>query len=428
MAGKRKSPRLRFTGRYYVVNIYTPDGRRTMISFGPADERSEAEIYAAFGKWLPLFQRQPHKVLSFGNPYEAVERMMNPADRVTAGELSRRYLRFAEENVRPVRSNKEHPDLRFVIRAREFLKPYHNWPVANFGPDELRAVQDALVKHRYVHGRKRKSYTRRGINDTLGCIRKIWMWGMGRQLVTAEQIQGLKEVRALRMGDAGAPDKAKRPRVTEEEFKKVVGAVNPVVGDMLRLVWHTAMRPQEVCSMRPSDIVRGDSDCWVYVPGRESTPVGDHKTTRFERVRVIPLTAVCQGILGSRVRDFGSKEHIFSPAEAVREFLNRRAERRKTPLSCGNSPGTNRKEHPMIRPGDCYSHSALRIACKRGCARAGVGVFVPYDLRRTAATRIRSRLGKEAARVLLGHVSGDTTDVYLLEEVQEAVKVAKLLA
>jgi len=40
----------------------------------------------------------------------------------------------------------------------------------------------------------------------------------------------------------------------------------------------------------------------------------------------------------------------------------------------------------------------------------------------------RDGLGKEAAKVLLGHAETDTTDIYLLEEVQEAIKVAKLLA
>ena len=37
-------------------------------------------------------------------------------------------------------------------------------------------------------------------------------------------------------------------------------------------------------------------------------------------------------------------------------------------------------------------------------------------------------VGKEAAEVLLGHAKTDTTDIYLLEEVQEAIKVAKMLA
>ena len=81
----------------------------------------------------------------------------------------------------------------------------------------------------------------------------------------------------------------------------------------------------------------------------------------------------------------------------------------------------------MIEASERYDHHALRNACKRGCIRAGVEVFVPYDLRRTKATGTRSILGKEAAKVLLGHAKTDTTDIYLLEEVQEAVKVAKLL-
>ena len=81
----------------------------------------------------------------------------------------------------------------------------------------------------------------------------------------------------------------------------------------------------------------------------------------------------------------------------------------------------------MIKPGDKYGHHSLRNACKRGCIRAGVEVFVPYDLRRTTATGTRSMLGKEAAKVLLGHTKTDTTDIYLLEEVQETMKVATLL-
>ncbi len=82
----------------------------------------------------------------------------------------------------------------------------------------------------------------------------------------------------------------------------------------------------------------------------------------------------------------------------------------------------------MIKPGMKYDHNSLCRACKRGCERAGVEVFVPYDLRRTMATSARATLGKEAAKVLLGFTKTDTTDIYLLEEIQEAMKIAKLLA
>jgi len=149
---------------------------------------------------------------------------------------------------------------------------------------------------------------------------------------------------------------------------------------------------------------------------------------RFNRVRVIPLVGTCQDILNTWINDFDAKEYIFRPAEAVQELIQQKSEQRKTPMSCGNKPGSNKKEHTMIRPGEKYDHNTLRRACQRACKRAGVETFTPYDLRRSLATRARASLGKEAAKALLGHTSTTTTDIYLLDEVQEAMKVASELA
>lgn len=429
MARTRKTPKLRICReKYFCTDVYLPNGKRTTVGFGTTDDRTEGEIYAAFGKWLDLFTQQPQKVLSFKNPYDAIEQIINPSQVITVGQLVDKYLAYADKSTRPTRSDKEHPDLYFIKRVQEFLKPYHSWPVSDFGPDELLDVQNVLIKYEYVHGKRIKRYTRGGVNTVIKWIRRTWKWGMGRQLITPEQVQGLEEVRPLKMGDTESPDNHKRVRVTEKEFQKVVNEVSSVVGDMLQLIWYTAMRPYEVCDMRPFDILCDDPDCWLYIPGRDQTPVGKHKTTRFERVKVIPLTQECQEILSSRISNFKSKEYIFSPKEAMQEFLEKKSTNRKTPLDYGNKPGTNRKKHPMIAPSEKYDHHALRNACKRGCVRAGVELFVPYDLRRTKATGTRAILGKEAAKVLLGHTKTDTTDIYLLEEVQEAMKVAKLLA
>ena len=308
------------------------------------------------------------------------------------------------------------------------MKPYQSWSVEGFGPDELHNVQKALLQHEYVHGKKKKKYTRRGINDVTKWIKRIWKWGVGRQFVRIERLHALDEVKSLRIGESEAADNHKRKRIIEEEFEKVLAKVNPVVADMLKLIWLTAMRPYEVCEMRPFDILRDDPKCWLYIPGRDRSPVGRHKTMRFERVKVIPLTAEAQKILKSRIKDFESKEYIFSPIEAIEIVLKNKSLKRKTPLNLGNRPGTNQKEHPMIRPRNQYDHNSLCRACIRACEKAGVEKFVPYDLRRTMATGTRSILGKEAAKVLLGHTKTDTTDIYLLEEVQEAIKVAKLLA
>jgi integrase len=283
-----------------------------------------------------------------------------------------------------------------------------------------------MKNYRYQRGKQKVRYTRRGINDNLKQIHAIWGWGVGREVVTHAQAKRLEEVKSLRLGHGF--EVPKRPKITSHEFEKVTANVTTVVADMLRMIWYTAMRPGEVCKMRPFDILRDDPECWIYVPGRDKSSVGEHKTTRFGRMRIVPLTAKSQEILNRRITDFRSKNYIFRPVEAIEEMYKKRAANRLTPLSCGNRQGTNRKKDPMIKPGERYTTNALRIACRRGCVRASVEPFKPYDLRRSVATGTRSILGKEAAKVLLGHVKTDTTDIYLLEEVQEAMKVAKLLA
>ena len=114
---------------------------------------------------------------------------------------------------------------------------------------------------------------------------------------------------------------------------------------------------------------------------------------------MIPLTKESQNILKPRLKGLKSDKYVFKPTEATK-IINKK-----------------------IR--DRYDHNSFCRAVKRGCKRAKVDVFVPYDLRRTTATGARSVLGKEAAKVLLGHTKTDTTDIYLLDEVQEAMKIGK---
>ena len=418
MAGIRKPPQLRFDGRYYIANFYKPDGKRPTISFGPPVDRSVGEIYTAFGKWIELYHQFPHKVLAYRSPYDAVKNLVNPENITTVGQLLTQFLWWAQKN----------QDLDMgarTERVKKFLKIYEDWPIRDFGVDELQNVQLAMQQYIYKRGKKLIPYTRQGINHNLKHIRRIWNWGIGRGYVTQAQAKNLEELRQVSFGQA--PENHKRLKVTQEEFQKVLENVNSVVADMLQLIWFTAMRPGEVCKMRPCDILCDDPECWLYIPGRDISPVGEHKTMRFGRTKVIPLTTKSQSVLQKRISDFNSKEYIFKPIDAINEMFEERAKKRQTPPHYGNSPGTNKKEHPMIRPGDKYTVSALRIACRRGCERAGVEPFKPYDLRRSTATGIRSVLDKEAAKLILGHTKTDTTDIYLLEEVHEAMKVAKLL-
>jgi len=430
MGRKRKPPRLREKQGCFVTDVYRPDGIRTTISFGPVGERTEGQIYSAFGNWLDLFNQHPHKVLSFESPYEAIAKMVNPATIVSVGDLLDKYVEWAEGYLTPMRDGRSSPDLIRVKRLARFMEPYRGWPVGDFGPDELKAVQDSMVSHRYFrrnHEKEPVAYTRTGINQVVNQVYRVWEWGIGREITTEAQKHRLKEVRPLRSGRSIAKDKPKRAAVTEAEFRSVTQHLTTVAADMLRLIWLTAMRPGEVCRMRPFDVVRDDPECWLYIPGRDAGSVGDHKTAYRQRLRVVPLGGRARAIVAGRIKDAESKNPLFSPAEALDEVRQQRLARRRTPMHQGNRAGSNRREHPMITPGEQYNVNSFYHAVKRACKRANITPFTPYDVRRTAATRVRASLGKDDAKMLLGHVSSDTTDFYLLEEVKESIKVAKRL-
>jgi integrase len=413
VAGKRKTPKLRIDGVYYNVKVYDSHGKRRQISFGHVDDRIETKVNVAFAKWLELYAEDPEKALSYKNPYQAVDEFLNTKTVITVKEFLDYYLSRAERDLRKTREGKNNPDLTKIARAVKFMRPYYSRSVESFGPDELKKIQNALVKYKYKasdKSKKKKLYTRRTINDTINYIHTIWNWGLGRGIVNFNHVRALKEVKSLTMGQ-NLHENNKRSPVSEEEFQKVVKVVNSTVGDMLRLIWYTAMLPYEVCEMRPIDIIADDSDCWLYIPGRDKTPIGYHKTTRFGRVKVIPLTKKCQEILKPRIQGLSSRDYIFRPENTMIEVRRKRSENRKTPLHRGNRSGTNRSTHPICKPGKKYNHNTLCRACKRSCKRAKVKDFTPYDLRRTMATGTREILGKEAATLLLGHAKSDTTIV-----------------
>jgi integrase len=429
MGRRRKPPTLREKNGCLVTDIYKPDGKRTTVSFGSTDDRSRGKIHAAFGQWLELYEKLPHRVLSYDSPYKAIDDILNPAAIVRVGEFYDKYLAWLAEATPHLRNEREAPDVVRTRRLGRFLDPFRSWPVKEFGPEQLLAVRQSLIDYRYGSGNQQgeetrgNRYHRPEINRVINQLHRMWGWGVGREITTEAQCRRLKEVKPLRAGRSDSPEPIKRPRVTQEEFDRVLEHTNPVVGDMLRLLWLTGMRPGEVCRMRPVDILHDDEACWLYIPGRDKGPVGDHKTAHRQRVRAIPLAGDARRIVAARVEDFDSLDPVFSPAEAVEAYMKKKFPTDKVADRTGQAP-----THPMIKPGKMYAGSSLNNAVKRACKQAGVDKFTPYDLRRSAATRIRATLSKDAARLLLGHVSAATTEIYLLDEVREAMEVAKKLA
>ena len=106
-------------------------------------------------------------------------------------------------------------------------------------------------------------------------------------------------------------------------------------------------------------------------------------------------------------------------------MLAKRTAERRTPLSCGNRPGTNRKRSPKRKPGAKYSTDSYRRAIHRACDAAKVERWSPNQLRHTAGTEIRAKFGLEAAQVVLGHAAADVTQIYAERDLALATQVAR---
>ena len=138
------------------------------------------------------------------------------------------------------------------------------------------------------------------------------------------------------------------------------------------------------------------------------------------------------------VRD--AESFCFVPAEVVAEQRQRRHVARKTPMSCGNVPGSNRiRRKSKRKPRDRYSAAAYRRAIHRACDVADrfahkenpdvptedriVPRWSPNRLRHSAATEIRRRFGLEGAQVVLGHSGADTTLIYAERDLKKAAAI-----
>jgi integrase len=309
----------------------------------------------------------------------------------------------------------------------------------DFGPVALMACRDEL---------NRRGFVRKKVNQHMQRIRRVWKWGVARELVRVEVWQALTAVEGLRRGEG--IDRPRIKPVAEAAVDALQGHVLPPVWAMIQLQRWTAMRPGEVVQMRTCDIVQNDPDlpkeirglCWAYRPA-------SHKTEHHDRPRLILLGPQAQELLRAWLKPAEPEAYLFSSAEAVEYARATRAANAKV-----RRKGFTPKSKPKRAPRPFYDVSAYATAIERGCEKAfGLPAelskwaisrvkdeaekerrvlaarewrqqhcWAPNQLRHNAATWIRENYDREVARIVLGHVDGKTTDIYAEEDVKKAAK------
>jgi integrase len=397
--------------------IVTINGRDHLL--GPhGTKASKVQYDRLIAEWL-VNDRQP---------------FVTGGEGITVVELIARYWKYAERHYR-----KDGEPTGEIGALRAAFKPlrelYGTSPASEFGPIRLEALRGRMVALGWARG---------NVNRTVNRIRRLFRWGVRKQLIPSSVAEALTTVEGLRRGRTDARETAPIMPVDVSAVDAVLPFLPVVVSDMVRLQRLTGMRPAEVCMLRPRDVDR-TADIWLYRP--ES-----HKTEHHGRERLIFIGPQAQKIL-LRYLARDREAYCFRPCDSMAKHLADRAANRVTPLSCGNKPGSNRRRKPRTQPGDRYDVDAYRRAITRACDKAfphsELGKikrkdltpdqlkelkawqkshrWAPNQLRHAAATEVRREFGLEAAQIVLGHSKADVTQVYAERDLAKGLAVAKAI-
>ena len=358
----------------------------------------------------------------------------------TVVELLAAYTRFARSYY--VKNGKPTRQYGLIVEtARSVKRLYGRHLAKDFGPLALQSIQGQMIQ---------ADLSRRTINDHVARIKRMFKWAVAQELIPATSLHALQAVPGLRKGRSEARETAPVLPVDDATVQATIPHLQAVVADMVRFQRVTGCRPQDVCNLRPLDVDMS-GDVWLYRPGT-------HKAEHHDRERIIPIGPKGQDIL--RPHLLREKEtHCFRPVDSEKKRRDAQHDNRKTPLSCGNRPGTNRKRKPKRTAGEQYTTESYRRAIHRACdlafkapeplcrrddesvrkwqerltdkQRAELDQWQsdhrwsPNRLRHSAGTEIRKRFGLEAAQVVLGHASANVTQVYAERDLQKAVEIMR---
>ncbi|MHC4090541.1 MAG: tyrosine-type recombinase/integrase [Planctomycetota bacterium] len=360
-------------------------------------------------------------------------RRISPCGRTfTVAELILAYWKHAETYYR---KHGEPTQELYGIKAaiRPLKRLYASLPVHGFSPLKLKAVRQAMVD---------TGHCRKYINDNVNRVKRMFRWAVENELAPPEVYHGLQAVVGLKRGRSEARETDPVQPVDDSLVEAIRPHVSRQVWAMVELQRLTGMRSGEVVAMRACDIDM-NGKIWLYRPA-------SHKTEHHGHDHVVELGPRAQVVIRPFLRGEVSV-HLFCPRQAEAERLANRHRKRKTALSRGNRPGTNRKAKPKRKPAERYSRDSYRRAIDRAIRKAfphpelsaipesrltneqreqleqwwKANHFHPHQLRHAFATKVRRLYGLEAAKTLLGHTSIDAAAIYAEADRQRAAEIVQ---
>jgi integrase len=340
---------------------------------------------------------------------------VKPGGHLLIADLCIRYLEHAKAYYN---GGTEYTRMR--IAARAVLARFDNTQVDDFGPlalDELR--------ERYMIDER--DWCRTYINCIVNCIRRIWRWGVSKQLVKPDTLAALSTLDGLKEGRTRARESNDVGPVEWPHYAAVLPYMAPTVRTMVRIHWLVGMRSSELCIMRPCDIDRS-RPIWLYAPST-------HKTAHLGKELTYRIGPRAQGVLWPFIDSVGREEYLFDPRDTV-TFKNRlpmiqrmsKAGDFMFPL-----PKPHRRADATVQVGERYNAYSYRQAVQYGIEQANdklkgffdpIPLWSPHRIRHSRGTTIRKLFGLEGSQISLGHSSINATQLYAEGDLDLAERIA----
>lgn len=274
---------------------------------------------------------------------------------LSVNELCVAFLKWAETHYRNPTTGRLSTEYDCHKSAVRILRQSYGLLAAHdFSPNKLRSVRETMIS---------EGWCRSFINRSVSRVRQIFKWGVGREVVPVETWQALRAVEPLEKGRTRATERPARLAVPDADLAAVRERLSERNRDVFDLLLATGARPAEMITIKAGDIDQ-TGEVWRAV-------LVSHKNAHRGQSRVLYFGNASQPILAKYLAGKQPGDRLF---KLRRDNFNK------------------------------YLSEA--------CEAAGVARFVTNQLRNTAATRVRDKLGIEHAQALLGHSRPDMTARY----------------
>jgi len=346
------------------------------------------------------------------NPTACGGKQQQSGGQVLVAELAADFFKNIQGRMHPAHIS------HFKVTIGYLIEIYGDIAVGDFTPKKLKAVRNQMVRSGKL--------CRRMVNDYTGGIVRIFSWGVEEELVKADLVNDLREVKALRKGEPGTFENKSRKEVADDIVRRTLPFMSPTIRTMVVLQRMTGMRPSEMCAMTVGDIDKTRvAGLWHYVPKSQ-------KTEEYIGERPIPLGKPEQILIAPYLEGKEPGAAVFSPRTAVKEIRERQRAERKTKVTPSQGErDRQRAKNPADHIGEFYDRNSYRKAVGHAIRQANkagqkVPKWSPYQLRHAQATALEKEGKLDMAQAVLRHTTVNTTKRYAHGQLVLAEEAARI--